>query len=269
MAPSKARGQNFLSDPNLIAKLAGLILERLNKSPLLLEIGPGLGALTRPLLASGVRLVAVEYDQGLAGYLARELGPAHPEFQVLAQDVLTVSLPALAVRAGGPLLVAGNLPYNLTTPILFWLLANRHLTSGAVFMVQKEVARRLTAPPGHKDYGRLSVALSLTAKVKTLMQAPPGAFHPRPRVESTVVGLNFPPEAKPGLDLQAFGRFTQAAFAARRKTIINNLGAAFGRHPALEALERTGIAPDRRPETITPEDFYRLWKLLARHSNYG
>ncbi|MDL2259764.1 16S rRNA (adenine(1518)-N(6)/adenine(1519)-N(6))-dimethyltransferase RsmA [Deltaproteobacteria bacterium OttesenSCG-928-K17] len=252
LAPSKSRGQNFLKDENQIGRIVGAVLKGADGAPRLLEIGPGLGALTRPLLAGGAEIKAVEFDRGLAENLRENLAGQYPgQLTVLHRDILTVTEDELAPEA--PFYLFGNLPYNISSPVLFWFLNHRRFFTGAAFMLQKEMAQRLTANPGGKDYGRLTVALGLWCEVKTILDVPPSAFHPRPKVESTVIALKPRAESElPPISPEVVGRLTAAAFAARRKTILNNLSRAYGRAKAEEALAAAGIEPGLRAETLSP-----------------
>jgi 16S rRNA (adenine1518-N6/adenine1519-N6)-dimethyltransferase len=222
----------------------------------IVEIGPGLGALTRPLLSLGASVAAVELDRGLAAAL-REWPEARPggPLNVVEADALALDL---ARDLGpGPHLVCGNLPYNISSPLILWLLSQLQAAPKAVFTLQKEMAERLSAKPGSRDYGRLTVAASLRCQVEALMEIGPEAFRPRPKVASQVIRLS----AKPGPEVvsaEALGRLTAAAFHARRKTILNNLSGSYGRERAAAALAAAGVAPDLRPETISPETLAAL-----------
>jgi len=263
LAASKSRGQNFLKDDQQIRRIVQAILTEAGPSPELMEIGPGLGALTKPLLAAGAKVRAVELDRGLAENLI-ELAPTLAGgggLTVLHRDILTLTEDDLASE--NPLFLCGNLPYNISSPVLFWFLTHRRRFAGAVFMLQKEMARRLTAGPGSRDYGRLTVALGLWFKVAELLEVPPSAFHPRPQVDSAVIALRPAPRAQePDIDPETLGRFTAAAFAARRKTLLNNLAKAYGRERSLAALESLGIDPGLRPEVLPPVSLAALARLL-------
>ena len=262
LAASKSRGQNFLKDEQQISRIVKAILAEAGPSPDLMEIGPGLGALTWPLLAAGGRVRAVELDKGLAENLRERASAEGGHLTVLHRDIL--SLDDQDLVSAKEIFLCGNLPYNISSPVLFWLLHHRRRFSGAVFMLQKEMARRLTAGPGNKDYGRLTVALGLWFNIAELLEIPPSAFHPRPQVDSAVIALRpVPPEKEPDIDPEYLGRFTAAAFAARRKTLLNNLGKTYGRERALSALEALGIDPGLRPEVLPPQSMAALAGLLA------
>lgn len=252
LAASKSRGQNFLKDGNQIRRLVETIIREAGPQARLLEIGPGLGALTAPLLAAGASITAVELDWGLAEHLG-SLASLYPgRLKIRRQDILTLD-PAEEADSE-PLFVCGNLPYNISSPLLFWFLNHRAHFSGACLMLQKELAQRLSAEAGRKAYGRLAAALSLWCQVRQVFELPPDSFFPRPRVDSAVIVLRPWPKPKVAdLDPETFGRFTAAAFAARRKTILNNLIPAYGRQAALTALAAEQVEPGLRAEVLRPE----------------
>jgi len=239
--PAKSRGQNFLRDQGVIRRLTEIILAEAGGGKLL-EIGPGLGALTRPLLEAGAEILAVELDRGLAENLPKE-----DRLTVLNRDILALD------PAGFQGFLFGNLPYNISSPVLFWFLRHRRAFSGALFMLQKELADRLTAAPGSRAYGRLSVALGLWCRVETVLAVPMAAFHPRPKVSGAVVRFRpIPPEAEPPVTPEVLGRFTLAAFGARRQTLLNNLARAYGRKRAALVLADFGLDPGLRAEVLAP-----------------
>jgi 16S rRNA (adenine1518-N6/adenine1519-N6)-dimethyltransferase len=273
LAPSRARGQNFIHDPGLAGRIADLILGQVSieggqppggggqlTGRRVVEIGPGLGALTRPLLNRGLSLTVVEVDRGLAAALEGWPEVFEKRLTVLCRDVLTLAL--VRDLGEGGYLVCGNLPYNLSTPIIFWFMDQASAAELGVFMLQKEMAQRLSAGPGGRDYGRLSVAVSLWYEVKTVMDIPASAFRPRPKVESTLVTLKARGVPPPAEERAALGRLTGAAFASRRKTIMNNLGARYGREKALGALEKLGLDPGLRAERLDPQEFSGLSAIL-------
>ena len=263
LAPSKSRGQNFLKDHFHIQRIVGNILEGSGPEPCLLEIGPGLGALTLPLLEAGANVIAVELDRGLAENLNQIAGQYQGRLNIIHQDILTVDPKALA--DGKPMFLCGNLPYNISSPVLFWFLQHRRCFSGARLMLQKEMTRRLTAGPGSKDYGRLSVALSLWCRVAEVLDVPPSAFHPRPKVDSAVVAVTpLAPEEEPGVTPEVLGRFTAVAFAARRKTIFNNLSKIYGREASEQALAKLNLAASLRAETLSPAILAELAVILEK-----
>jgi 16S rRNA (adenine1518-N6/adenine1519-N6)-dimethyltransferase len=224
-----------------------------------LEIGPGLGAMTRALLAKGAEVVAAELDKGLAAALRAWPEALDGRLKVVEADALSLDLARDFPQR--PSLVCGNLPYNISTPLLFWYMGQAHLAPKAVFMLQREMAQRLCAGPGGKDYGRLSVAFSLWHDAAPLMDVPPEAFRPRPKVHSRAVLLTLK-ASPPAVAKASLGRLTAAAFHARRKTLTNNLASRYGREKAVEALESLGADPSARPETLAPEIFAALANLL-------
>lgn len=238
-------GQNFLTDPNVIDRIAEEALR--GDEPTIVEVGPGLGSLTLALLTRGRRVVAIEKDRQLAEVLRRELA-AFDTLELLEGDALESDLAAVA---GGRPAVAGNLPYNITSPLLLHILAQRAAIGATTVMVQREVAARLVAEPGTKAYGSLSVLFQLLADLDRAIEVGPRAFWPAPKVSSTVLAIDWLPAPRvPVPDLAHFERVTRAAFAQRRKTLRNTLSARFGREPALEAGAQTGIDLGRRAETL-------------------
>jgi 16S rRNA (adenine1518-N6/adenine1519-N6)-dimethyltransferase len=223
----------------------------------IVEVGPGRGALTEHLLRRAGRLVAIEYDRALAALL-RERFASETRLEIVEADVLATPLAATA--GTDDFLLAGNVPYYITTPILFHAL-QRPRPRRAVFLVQQEVATRLSASPGDREYGALSVNVQAVARVERLFRIPAGAFHPAPRVDSAVVRLEPRPDAAVAADDEEdFRRFVQAAFSFRRKQmrrVVRSIGDTPA-HVAERQLQRAGIDPDARPETLSPHDFAAL-----------
>lgn len=246
----KRFGQHFLRDRSVIEH----ILAEFDPKPgdTVVEIGPGQGALTLPLLDRLGRLYVVELDRDLAAEIPR-LCAGRGEVLVHAVDALQFDFTGLA--EGRRLRIIGNLPYNISTPLLFHLLEQADAIHDMLFMVQKEVGERLAAPPGGKDYGRLSVMIQWRFEVERLFDVGPGAFTPPPRVDSSIVRLR-PREraAYTVRDPQRLSRLVQAAFAQRRKTLRNSLRGLV----TAEQLVQAGIDPDRRAETLSARDFMRL-----------
>lgn len=229
-----------------------------------LEIGAGLGALTRALGERAGRVIAVERDPDLVAVLQAEF-PAGGPVQITAMDALEIDFSALAAAAGRPLVAVGNLPYQITTPLLFRLLraAGQGQVARAVLMVQKEVAERIAAGPGRKSYGRLSVMVQQVAEVKILFHVGAGAFLPPPQVTSTVFSLL--PRAQPLApvrDADLFAAVVRAAFAGRRKMLRRSLDAHFGVVLG-GALAQANIEGTRRPEELSVTEFGRLADALA------
>jgi 16S rRNA (adenine1518-N6/adenine1519-N6)-dimethyltransferase len=259
--PRRRYGQHFL-EPAWVAKL----LDAVDAHPddVFVEIGPGRGALTRPLAERVARVIAIEIDRDLAAALPARV-PAN--VRVVEDDFLRVDLVAMLAQGPTPVRVIGNLPYNVSSPILFALLdAADHGTRihDATLMLQKEVADRLVATPGTGDYGTLAIQVALVADVERLLALPPGAFRPTPKVRSAVVRLRFRrPQVDVG-DAKTFERLVRGLFLQRRKTLLNalkpvahGLGAT-----ASEWVEQAGLDPRRRPETLTVADLARLSRAV-------
>ena len=266
----KRFGQHFLEDA-WVRKL--IAASGVGPDDSVLEIGPGRGAITRPLSEQVKQLVAVEVDRDLSA----ELDAAGlPNVTVVTGDVLTVDLvPAITQWLGGPIgadrriRIVGNLPYNISSPILFMLLDLAARTDGirdAMLMLQKEVADRLVAKVGTGDYGVLTVLTALRADVSRVLALPPGAFRPPPKVHSAVVRLSFRQPTVTIADEALFVRMVRTMFTQRRKTVSNALkpfGADRGLHPA-QVLEAVGIAPTRRPETLELAEMAALANAFVR-----
>ncbi|MGH8260297.1 MAG: 16S rRNA (adenine(1518)-N(6)/adenine(1519)-N(6))-dimethyltransferase RsmA [Steroidobacteraceae bacterium] len=255
--PRKRFGQHFLHDPAIIDRLGRAIDPRAGDR--FIEIGPGRGALTRRLLASRLTtLDAVEIDRDLSARLRVELA-ADPRFTLHEGDAREVDLDALAARLGGPLRLAGNLPYNLSTPLLFHFLQSRAALIDLHVMLQREVIARIAARPGTAEYGRLTVMLAPWVQVERLFDIGPGAFQPPPKVWSSVARLVV--RSQPAFPVTAgFAEVVSAAFSHRRKVLRNAL------HGLLAAadIEGCGLDPGARPETIAPEGFAALGTARSR-----
>jgi 16S rRNA (adenine1518-N6/adenine1519-N6)-dimethyltransferase len=253
----KSWGQNFLGDEQVLDQIARLAVERPGQR--VVELGAGLGHLTARLLGRGARVVAVERDRDLARVLRSELGA---RIELLEADAVQLDYRALAGGPSDPVAVVGNLPYHLTSPILFSLLDQVEHLRRAVVMVQLEVARRLAARPGTKEWGLLSVLLQHRARVELALRVPRGAFLPPPQVDSAVLCVEFVAPRAEVRDPARFRRLVKAGFGQRRKTLANALAA--GRVAAPEALERSlaaaGVDPRRRGETLTVEE----WAAVER-----
>lgn len=263
MANARKRfGQHFL-EPVWVAKLIAAIAPE--PTDHFLEIGPGRGAITEPLAARVARLVAIEVDRDLARALeARELA----NLTVVLEDVLKVDLAAIAAAGGAARFrIAGNLPYNISSPILFRLLdaSVSGRFSDAHLMVQKEVADRLVARPGSGDYGVLTLSTMIRADVTRVLSLPPGAFRPPPKVHSAVVRLAFRPPPPDVERPDLLVGIVRSVFTQRRKTMANALApfAASLGVPPRELLERAGIDPQARPETLGLSDYARLSRACA------
>ena len=256
----KRFGQNFLTDTGVISQIVAGIAPKPNDA--MLEIGPGLGALTCALLPSLSALTVVELDRDLIPKLKARCQTAGlgDKLTVRAEDALTLDLRPLAEHHAQRLRIVGNLPYNIGTPLIFHLLDQADAIYDMTFMLQKEVVDRLAAEPGSKDYGRLSITVQARATVEPLFVVPPTAFNPPPKVDSAVVRLV--PRAEPLVPAALWPGFSELvtlAFSQRRKTLGNTL------KPLRTAAEisAAGIDPIRRAETLTIQDFLRLCQPSA------
>jgi len=250
----KRFGQNFLRDPNTIRRIVAAIGPKPGEH--LVEIGPGLGALTEPLIEAAGHLTAIELDRDLAARL-RERFPEE-RLRLIEGDALRFDFASLPA----PLRVVGNLPYNVSTPLLFHLAEYADRIVDMTFMLQKEVVERMAAEPGSAAYGRLSVMLQQRFSVRKCFDVPPGAFVPMPKVTSSIVRLTPLPEGTHALeDPEGFSRLVAAAFNQRRKTLRNALKALL---PEQNLFARAEIDPNARAETLAVEDFVRLANVLAR-----
>jgi len=250
----KSLGQHFLTDRRILGRIADAL--HLEGDETVLEIGPGRGALTDLLADRARRLIAIEYDRALAAML-RERYARRSNVLVAEADVLEVSLGELAA---GPYVLVGNVPYYITTPILFHALVPPR-ADRAVYLVQREVAQRLSAKPGTKEYGALTVNVAAVARAETLFGVPAGAFAPPPKVESAVVRIT--PLAKPLVSTEEerpFRTLVQGAFGMRRKQmrrVVRSLY-ALDAEQADELLAAAGIEPADRPEVLSVEQFVAL-----------
>lgn len=269
ISPRQRLGQHFLIDLNLMRKLVDAA--QLCPADVVLEVGAGTGSLTEALLESGCRVIAVEIDPGLQTVLRQRLG-GHPRLTLMAADVLAGKhqvnpavlreLGAAEPAPGGQRKLVANLPYQVATPLLMELLHARPPLERLVCTIQKEVAQRILARPGSGDYGALSVAMQTLATVETIARAPPEAFWPRPRVESVMLRI-WPrtPDRLPVQEPAAFVEFVRSGFAHRRKMLRSAVhGRATPRWP--DALRAAGIEPTRRPESLSPSEWQRLYAAL-------
>lgn len=258
----KSLGQNFLVDPNLQRKIVDAVEP--GPADTVIEVGPGQGALTRLLAEAAGRLVAVELDDRLAATLAAELG-GRPGVTIIHADILEWD--PSAVLRDRTVKVVGNIPYNITSPLLFRLLEWRPAPERVVVMVQREVADRILAEPGEKAYGALTVGIRAAADVSRLFQVGRSAFRPVPNVDSTVLEIRPRPARGPGTGT-ALRSLTRAAFGLRRKQLqkILRMAPGYEMEPdaAEAALADVGIEPAARPETLAPETFIELAAALER-----
>lgn len=245
----KRFGQHFLTDRAVIDAIVDAIDPKPDDA--LVEIGPGLGAMTDPLVARNAKLTVIELDRDLAERLRRR-----PELDVIEADVLEVDFAALARRRGQRLRIVGNLPYNISTPILFHLLGASAEVVDQHFMLQKEVVDRMAAAPGSKDYGRLSVMLQWRYAIESVLDVPPTAFDPPPRVDSAVVRMR-PLPLLPAVDAALLEELVRVAFSQRRKLLRNTLGRW------LDARQHTGAFDlQRRAEQVPVDEYLALAAAL-------
>jgi 16S rRNA (adenine1518-N6/adenine1519-N6)-dimethyltransferase len=246
----KSLGQHFLHERGVVERI--LLAVDPKPGDHLVEIGPGQGAMTFPLLQRHGRLTAIEFDRDLLAPLT-EAARAHGTLTLVHANVLDVDFTALA--GGAPIRLVGNLPYNLSSPILFHALDHATVVQDMHFMLQKEVVERMAAPPGSKVYGRLSVMLQAWCEVTALFTVGPGAFRPPPKVDSAVVRLVPRPPASVGIaDPARFAALVRDAFGQRRKTLRN----ALSRLCDETTLRAAGIDPQARAEQLPVADFVRL-----------
>lgn len=253
----KSLGQNFLVDPQVARRIVEAA--RLDLRDTVLEIGCGTGALTELLLGEAGRVIGVEIDGRLVDLLGARLG-SRPGFVLLKQDILDVDIRALARSVGaGPLVVVGTIPYHVTSPILFELLGCCDLVDRAVLTMQREVAERVVAEPG-PNYSLLALAVQLQSEPRILGHIGPEAFQPRPKVQSTILGLDFSKDAQGSAETRRQAlRLAKAAFGQRRKMLRNGLlRVPLSRAALAELSEEAGIDLSRRPETLTGEEWLAL-----------
>ena len=269
MPPKSRLGQNFLRDQQAIRRIVAALGDCAGRT--VVEIGPGMGAITRELSTRAGKVLALEVDPKLAASLSAEFAGNRGErtvsnVQIEAVDVLAFDFAAASVAASERLIVAGNLPYYITSPILLKLAESAAVLDRAVLMVQREVADRVTSAPGSRDYGLLSVAVQMHGPVESLFTLPPNAFSPPPEVHSTVFRWRFAPRFDElGVNRDEFLRFMRQVFALKRKTLANNLRAAgIDSAASAAALSHAGIDLKARAESQSVEALAGLWKFLQK-----
>lgn len=262
----KQLGQHFLTDP----AAAKMIVSRsgISSEDVVLEIGAGLGALTVPAATIAKKVYAIEKDRQIAGLLKTELFESNLSNVVLIEkSILNIEIQELTETINSKIVVIGNLPYNISSQILVQLVMSRSVIKRAILMFQKELAKRLTAQPGGKDYGRITVMLNYCAHIKKLADVNAVLFFPRPRVDSEVLEIKFKQTPKyPAIDEHFFFRVVKAAFSKRRKTLKNALSGSelnIDAKTALDILENTGIDSSRRAETLNISEFVALSNRLG------
>jgi len=255
--PRKRFGQHFLHDQNIIHR----IIDAIAPSPqdICVEIGPGKGVLTRHLINRCQHLTVIEIDRDLIPVLQRKYAN-NPNFQLIEADVLKVNFSELAQSLGQqPIRIVGNLPYNISTPLLFHLCQHKNIISDMIFMLQKEVVERMAAQPGSKTYGRLSVMTQFYCQVSSLFNVSPEAFSPPPKVDSSIVKLiPYQQPHYPDCNETDFADIVRAAFAHRRKTLANCLKGIL----TSDQITTAGINPTERAENLSVADFVKLTQCL-------
>lgn len=263
--PQKRRSQNFMIDSAVLAAIADAAAAGTSPGTAL-EIGPGLGFLTRELLAKGFHVIAVEKDRVFADYLTAHFEEA--PFQVHERDILQLSLKEdLDLKV--PITVAANIPYNITSPILEWLIGQREVVSRAVLTMQWEVAERLRAAPDTKAWGSLSLFIQTYAEVRLVRKIPKSAFYPVPKVDSAAVEFVFSRKPRFAIaDEALFFKLVRRAFQKRRKTVLNALmesgDGLLAKERLTESFRRAGLDPKRRPETFSIPEWAKLTESMLK-----
>lgn len=254
----KKYGQNFLSDKNLLKAIAsdGMVSE----GDTVLEVGPGAGALTEALLDAGANLTSVEIDDRLIPHLTETFG-SNPRFRLVHGDIMKLKSDEIKALVGEDFRVVANIPYYITTPLIMRFLEESPQAKSITVMVQKEVAERLTAKAGDSDYGVISVAVALYGKARITRYVDRRMFFPPPEVDSAVVTIEI--DERKDCDIKQVMKLVKASFAMRRKTLRNNLS-AIGVNGAKfdEVITKLQKSPTVRGETLTPDEFVTLYKLL-------
>lgn len=278
LAPSKRFGQNFLVNQ----RTAEAIVRAANISAgeVVVEVGVGLGALTMPLAGRAAKVIGIEIDSGIIR-LHQEEGDLPENVELIHADILKADFGDLAGRCGGKIKIIANLPYSISNPFIFKLIENRESVDRVTVMLQKEVAERLMARPGTKEYGIPSVLLQCCATIRKVMVVKPAEFHPRPKIDSMVVNIDFTQGNLLSVTGEAYTfpvlqRIVRLAFNQRRKTLLNTLGNGWfsdsqgqgerqaGRLAIQKALAQAGVDPSSRPESLDLQDFIRLAIALAQ-----
>lgn len=253
--PVKSLGQNFLKDENIIKKIINEINPLPNET--VIEIGPGEGALTKHLIKSEAAFTAVEYDRRAVEHLQIEF----PSLKIIQSDFLKFDLKSLSKDK---LRIVGNIPYNITSPIIFKMLENRELINDSVMMIQYEVAKRITSKIGTKDYGILSVLLNTFAETKFCFKVSPNVFYPKPKVDSAVIHIYFNKKIDPDLNEELFIKLVKASFNNRRKTLKNSLSNSIFR---VYDLNKIDFDFSKRAEQLTISEFINLAKIFDNLAN--
>jgi 16S rRNA (adenine1518-N6/adenine1519-N6)-dimethyltransferase len=260
--PRKRWGQHFLVDRNILSKVvrtAGIV-----ETDVVLEVGPGLGILTLALAKEAKRIIAVEIDKKLVEIIQEKIADC-PNVEIIRKDIMEVDFNDLIERGGQPLKVVANLPYQISTPLLFRFIESRSVFASLTLMLQKEVAERMAATPGGKDYGPLSIFTQIVSDFSIQFLIKPSAFFPPPKVDSALIHVVWKKRPWAGVeDIGWFRRVVKGSFGYRRKTLMNALRYSGLSLPeeGVERMKRIGIDPQRRPETLTIQEFIRLAEVL-------
>ena len=270
LAPKKRFGQNFLVHKRTAENIVNIA--QVSADDTIIEVGVGLGALTQPLAAKARKVIGVEVDSGIIRFHEEE-GDLPENVELIHEDVLKTNFQALYEKCGQPLKIVANLPYSISNPFIFRLIENRSLIESGTIMLQKEVADRLTAVPGNKDYGVPSILLQCCASISKMLTLKPAEFHPQPKVDSMVIRISFDkhePFIEDEQNFKLLKHIVRTTFNQRRKTIANTLGKTSVitsdeelskqqlKDFALAAIEGADLSPTARPETLSIEDFIRL-----------
>jgi 16S rRNA (adenine1518-N6/adenine1519-N6)-dimethyltransferase len=260
--PRKRLGQHFLVDRNILDKVVHTA--QIAKEDAVLEVGPGLGEMTIALARRAKRVIAIEIDSKLATILGKKMKD-YPNVEVVNRDILRVDFNRFFEKGGHPIKVVANLPYQISTPLLFHFIESKEIFSSFTLMLQKEVAERMVASPGGKEYGPLSIFIQMASDVSICFFIKPSAFFPPPKVESAVVQMAW--KERPIIERQNeewFKKVVKACFGYRRKTLINALKhSGFTLPESIELkMEKIGINPRRRPETLTIQEYEILARIL-------
>lgn len=259
-APKKSLGQNFLQDPNIIRKIIEAVAIKANDT--VIEIGPGRGALTEHILQLTEHCHVIEIDRDLIAYWQQRRAEG-ASLVVHPNNILKFDLTEIIEQSVGKVKVIGNLPYNISSPVLFHLMQYADRFESQTVMLQKEVVDRMAASPGNKQYGRLSVMLQQRYKIESLFKVPAQAFFPAPKVESAIAQLTSLDQQKhPVEDHPKFAALVKQAFSQRRKTLRNTLKGLI----EVDQIEALGIDPTARAETLSVDDFARMSNVLAKHT---
>ncbi len=265
--PRKRFGQHFLAQPATAARIVESA--QLSETDVVVEIGPGLGALTRFILPDIKKLHLIELDRDMVEYLRERVSTEKAVIHSL--DVLSFDFGNLGESEGKRLIILGNLPYSISSLLIFRLLEAFPAIERAVFMVQKEVGMRFAAIPGTRDYGVLTALLGIYSTVRTLFTVGPAQFYPPPKIDSIVLRIDFREERPVGPDFDFMRKLIGKAFQQRRKTLGNSLAGAFGLSQKVirKTCEDIGIDPQRRPETISSEEFLSLGRAVREQTLQG